>query len=157
MRGRPDSRGLGTAGAGDCRSAAVEIEKAQQARLDGVGFYRFAIRERNEGPMIGLVLIERDRLEADFIIYRLEFWVCPPLSRQGIATSAVRLACGYAFNELNADEIKAYVRPDNAGSGKVLRQFGFLDTGVRRPSGLGRPLAVWRLYRRVWDILRADV
>lgn len=49
---------------------------------------------------------------------------------KGIATEAVKLTCGYAFNKLNLERLDAGAYENNIGSRKVLLKSGFIQEGV---------------------------
>ena len=51
---------------------------------------------------------------------------------KGIATSALRLLCEYAFNEMNLNRIYTYVLKDNIGSIRKNEKNGFKIEGTLR-------------------------
>lgn len=61
------------------------------------------------------------------------YWLSPDYWGRGIATEALRLVCGYAFQELRANRIEARVYGFNSASGRVLEKCGFtLEGRLRR-------------------------
>ena len=55
----------------------------------------------------------------------ISYWVVENFTNKGVATSAVELACGYAFNELGVDEIDATIQPENSASIRVIEKLKF--------------------------------
>lgn len=49
---------------------------------------------------------------------------------RGVGTSAIRLACRYAAEELGITRIVAYIKEGNEASVKAFRKAGFTDLGV---------------------------
>ncbi len=62
----------------------------------------------------------------------MSYWVFPQFRGRGFASSAVRLVCGWAFEQLRIARIELYIEPDNVESRKVARRAGFSEEGVLR-------------------------
>lgn len=64
------------------------------------------------------------------------YTVIPSEQRKGYATEAARAVVAYAFDELDADRLVAYVVPANVPSVRVAEKLGFVDDGpVTRAAG----------------------
>lgn len=58
------------------------------------------------------------------------YWVNPDARGRGVATTALRLVTGWAFDELSLDRILLTTHPDNAASQRVAERAGFSREGV---------------------------
>lgn len=90
------------------------LEAAANQRTD----YPFAI-VTGDG-LIGVVGISAGHGDIE-----LGYWLGRPAWGKGYATEAARLALGFAFDELELNEITAGHFADNAASGRVLQKLGF--------------------------------
>lgn len=59
----------------------------------------------------------------------VSYFVHPTHRGRGIATRALRLVCGWAFDDLGPDAVSTRVRAGNAASLRVLAKVGFRPTG----------------------------
>ena len=59
----------------------------------------------------------------------VSYFVHPTHRGRGIATRALRLVCGWAFDGLDLDVVSTRVRAGNAASLRVLAKVGFRPTG----------------------------
>ena len=62
----------------------------------------------------------------------LGYWVSQHVNGRGIATEAVRLAAGIAFESYGLHRIDAFTREDNTASQRVLEKNGFHRAGLSR-------------------------
>lgn len=60
------------------------------------------------------------------------YWVHPAARGRGVATTAVRLVCAYAFGELGLRRVDLRAASTNAASRRVAERAGFRPTGTRR-------------------------
>ena len=61
--------------------------------------------------------------------WNVSYFVHPAHRGRGIATRALRLVCGWAFDGLDLDVVSTRVRAGNAASLRVLAKVGFRPTG----------------------------
>ena len=61
--------------------------------------------------------------------WNVSYFVHPAHRGRGIATRALRLVCGWAFDDLGLDAVSTRVRAGNAASLRVLAKVGFRPTG----------------------------
>ena len=62
----------------------------------------------------------------------LGYYVDRGLNGRGLATEAVRLICGFAFDTAGLHRIQAGVMPRNAASARVLAKVGFRHEGLAK-------------------------
>lgn len=55
----------------------------------------------------------------------ISYWVVENFTNKGVTTSAVELACEYAFDELGVDEIDATIQPENSASIRLIEKLKF--------------------------------
>jgi RimJ/RimL family protein N-acetyltransferase len=60
------------------------------------------------------------------------YWVAAPERGRGVAVRALRLLCGYAFDDLGAQRIELWIEPANAPSLRVAEGVGFHREGLLR-------------------------
>ena len=106
-----------------------QIAAAQrQARLGER--YEFGIWE-NGGGLVGRISlggISRGALQNAYLGYGVD----KEHGGRGIATQAVKLAVGVAFEELGLHRVQAAVVPENRASARVLEKAGFREEGLAR-------------------------
>ena len=61
--------------------------------------------------------------------WNVSYFVHPTHRGRGIATRALRLVCGWAFDDLGLDALSTRVRAGNAASLRVLAKVGFRPAG----------------------------
>ena len=99
--------------------AAAAIKQAN----DSPNSHCFAIADNKSGELLGniaLVIEEQDQNAGEIM-----FWLAPNARGRGIATSATRLLCTWAFDKLDLGRVTAKVLKDNDRSHKVLERLGF--------------------------------
>ncbi|HLF21328.1 MAG TPA: GNAT family protein [Aestuariivirga sp.] len=62
----------------------------------------------------------------------LGYWIGAPFTRQGLMTSAIGLAMGFAFDHLQLHRIEAACLPSNAASIALLARCGFEREGLAK-------------------------
>nr|WP_271210700.1 GNAT family N-acetyltransferase [Rhodococcus wratislaviensis]GLK36206.1 acetyltransferase [Rhodococcus wratislaviensis] len=90
----------------------------------------WALREREDGPVLGMIgLMARDVTAAE-----IGYWLSPAARSRGLMTTAVNLVCDFAFRPdgmgLERIEWRAFV--GNLDSAAVARRVGFRFEGVQR-------------------------
>ena len=107
-----------------------QIAAAQrQARLGER--YEFGIWENGTGNLVGRISlggISRGALQNAYLGYGIDI----AHGGRGIATRAVELAVGVAFDELGLHRVQAAVVPENTASARVLEKAGFREEGLAR-------------------------
>lgn len=95
---------------------------------------------------VGLVRVdERD------LIGEIGYWIAPWARGQGVATEAVALVAGWAYDELGLARLELLIDPDNTASRSVADRAGFLLEGTLRSRavirGDRRDMAIYALIR----------
>jgi RimJ/RimL family protein N-acetyltransferase len=108
------------------------LEVIEGWRLDWAAGRRapFAVRHAASGDTVGSVELHLD----DSDEWSISYLTHPAWRGRGIATRAVRLACGWAFATLGTDRVLLSAAEDNAASRWLARNVGFVDTGQRTKS-----------------------
>ena len=60
------------------------------------------------------------------------YWVAPESRGRGTAARALRLLCGYAFDELEVRRVELWIEPENSASRRVAAAVGFVCEGRMR-------------------------
>jgi RimJ/RimL family protein N-acetyltransferase len=99
---------------------------------------------RQAGTQIELALVEPDahnvmlggaslhNVDAGQGRAAIGYWLASHARGRGVATHAVRLICGWAFEELGLSRLELTCGPDNSGSQGVAERCGFTREGVMR-------------------------
>ncbi|RAG84998.1 hypothetical protein DN069_13620 [Streptacidiphilus pinicola] len=74
--------------------------------------------------------------------FELAYWLAGHARGAGVASSAVRLVCQWAFRELPALRIEALVQPENTSSRAVLLRASFTHEGTLRAFRIRRGLPI---------------
>jgi len=83
----------------------------------------WAITESKTDDMIGACGFEKwSRLHKRL---ELAYDLNPKYWRQGIATACIKKIITYAFEEMQAERIEAFLKPDNIASANLLKKIGF--------------------------------
>lgn len=91
----------------------------------------FAAREATTGVLVGGCEI---RLKEEGIAH-MSWWTNAAFRGRGYASRAARLACAFAFRELEVERMEVYIETDNLASRGVARKAGFVQEGVLRKLG----------------------
>ncbi len=116
---------------------------------------------RAGGEALGLVIVGPDdggllgsigaRLELADGRCELGYWTARRARGRGVATRAVRLLSGWAFEALGVGRLQILVEPDNTASRRVAERAGFAFEGVLRSylvnKGVRRDAASYSLLR----------
>lgn len=77
------------------------------------------------------------------------YWVAAAARGRGVATRALRLICGFAFDELGAQRVELWIDPENAPSLGVADAAGFKREGLLRSfmpiNGVRRDMLMYSL------------
>ena len=96
---------------------------------------------RGEGLALVIVSVEDDSLLGSIGFHdhspaegrcELGYWLAPWARGQGSMTRAIRLFCGWIFDELAIDRIQAGIEPGNAPSHALIQRAGFAHEGTLR-------------------------
>ena len=88
----------------------------------------FAVCDAESGELIGGI---GARLGEDDVV-EVGYWVRADKRGQGVATRALRLVTGWAFEELGAGRVHLIADPANVGSQRVAEKAGFMREGTLR-------------------------
>jgi RimJ/RimL family protein N-acetyltransferase len=116
------------------------------------GALALAVVDAASGEVFGSVDIRRP-FDWDAEFGEVGFLVGPDARGRGIATRAMRLLLGYAFETLGMERVQALVHSENPASRKVLERLGFRREGLLRDY---RPGAAGREDRILFSLLRAE-
>jgi RimJ/RimL family protein N-acetyltransferase len=94
------------------------IARSRERRTKGID-YPFAVFRKNDMTLVGAVGVHPD------LNYELGYWIGEPFWGKGYATEAARRVTRFAFEDLNAKEVRAGWYADNPASGRVLEKIGF--------------------------------
>jgi RimJ/RimL family protein N-acetyltransferase len=111
--------------------AADYVGRARRWWRDGT-FFPFAVTD-GDGRLIGAVgcgWADRGALVAE-----IGYWTRREARGNGAAPAALRLAAGWAIEELGAERVQVRVEVENAASQRVAQKAGFTREGVLRSSG----------------------
>jgi RimJ/RimL family protein N-acetyltransferase len=93
----------------------------------GLGPYQFAVEEA--GRLVGSIGMSVNETAR---IGHIGYWCVRHARGRGVTTHALRLLCGYAFNELGLERLDLMTDPDNLASQRVAQRVGFQYEGVLR-------------------------
>ncbi len=93
--------------------------------------YPFFIFSAGERQLLGAVTLSNVRRGVAQTA-SLGYWIGEPFARQGLMTSAIGLAMGFAFEHLQLHRVEAACLPDNAASIALLARCGFEREGLAK-------------------------
>jgi len=99
---------------------------------------RFQIMTRGENHLVGGI----ELIALDACVHELGYWLTPGSWGKGYATEAGCAVIDMARYALGSERIVARHMVDNPASGRVLRKFGFVETGRGRLFSLARDMEV---------------
>jgi RimJ/RimL family protein N-acetyltransferase len=102
------------------------ITRWQQERIEGKRF-TFAIRDSVTDQLLGGCELR----PLDGTTANVSYWTYPTHRRRGVATRAVALLRGVAFEEFGFLRLDIVTHPDNVGSRQVALRNGFKEVGLR--------------------------
>jgi len=136
----------------DTRRYMAEIFRKQQ-KLP-LTEWIWAIAPKDEpGVLIGTIDIklkseEHGHAETEFTLTKSRWGY-------GLMTEALREVIRFGFDQLGVNRIRAYCRPENIASGRVLEKVGMVHEGVVRESlyfdGAYHDMKLFAILRRDWD------
>lgn len=90
-----------------------------------------------DGAVVGCTGVYVDRTDEIGVV---GYWTAPEARRQGITTTAVRMLCAWAFDDLGLARLELSTAATNPGSNAVARSLGFTCEGTRRSAMLLSPI-----------------
>ncbi|MBP0459918.1 GNAT family N-acetyltransferase [Streptomyces montanisoli] len=128
----------------DAAAAGARLDRDRRLRSEGTAIL-LAITVDGRTPL-GEVMLRRAPEGTE-----LGYAIGPAHRGKGLATRAVRVMAGYAFEQLGVDQVILELEPENAASVAVATRTGFtlLDVELIRGVEKGRPYALqtWGLNR----------
>lgn len=119
----------------DGESCASEILAARH----GPAQVAFAICDSRGNP-VGNVAVMRRNATAE-----ISYWLSAPARGRGWASTALRAATAWAFEEWDVDNAELEIDPANEASVRVAEAAGYLRHGTRLQSACGGPALLYRL------------
>lgn len=104
----------------------------------------FAVVTGDDTPVAAVGLgVHRSRVLG--AVGEVGYWAAPPVRGRGLVTRAVRLVCGFGFDELGLGRIEWQAEVGNGASRRVAERAGFRVEGTarQRPSHRGRRVDGW--------------
>ena len=89
--------------------------------------WNFAIVEATSGDLVGSISVRLVESNG-----QVGYWIKPEARGGGIATRALRLLSGWAFEELGLERLQLIVEPENVASQRVAERAGFTREGLLR-------------------------
>jgi RimJ/RimL family protein N-acetyltransferase len=128
------------------------IGRGHEAAATGDGL-PLAIVDARSGSVLGNVGLAQ--VDARMATGEVFWWLDAAARGRGTATTAVRLLCGWTFDELGLARLAARVEPRNAASVAVAERVGFRLEGVLRSAEPAKD-GVGRIDLGVWSLLATD-
>lgn len=115
-------------GAGEQGRLRALLRESQASGEEPTGLLVIELQEGGPVGALALQLVSQGSRIAELT------WlmVSPDARGSGIATAAVRLACGRAFDELGLHRVQAETYGDNPAGRGVFERAGFTREGIRR-------------------------
>lgn len=131
---------VGDRGVRTLEDATAYIESGPRASYASSSFGLWAVVARDGGDLAGICgLLKRDALDAPDV----GFAMLPAYRGRGYATEAAAATLAHGRDHLRLDRILAIVKPQNAGSIRVLEKLGMVRERVTRLSADGPELLVF--------------
>jgi RimJ/RimL family protein N-acetyltransferase len=105
------------------------IDSRPQMWENDIG-YHFAIIDSSNGSFLGHCGL--DHIDLQNKVAELGYWVTTGRTNQGIATSASKLVCDFAFNKLKFNRVEIVIAKENAKSQRVAEKLGAQKEGLLR-------------------------
>jgi len=93
--------------------------------------YPFFIFSAGERQLLGALTLSNVRRGVAQTA-SLGYWIGAPFARQGLMTSAIGLAIGFAFDHLQLHRVEAACLPGNGASIALLKRCGFEQEGLAK-------------------------
>ena len=108
------------------RDAIAWINTANQGHQSGEQ-YIFAIRDKNDGALIGGTGLHLDKRDNRA---EIGYWLGEPHWGKGYATESTQTMIGFGFGTLGLNRITASYVKYNPASGKVMQKCGMVEEGT---------------------------
>ena len=102
---------------------------AMVATAQSDSMQRLLICERSDGAVIGVVTLS-EIVRGAFQNAYLGYWLDADHQGRGYMTEALKLALGYAFEQLELHRVEANIMPSNRRSVAVVERLGFRKEGL---------------------------
>ena len=131
--------------------SAADVE-AWRAGLAANGERAYAVCDRDDGALIGVVSLMAGKKAAGAVPVQLAYWIGVLHWGKGYATEAARRLLRFAFGDMGLTQVEALVMSGNDRSTRVLEKLGFISGEERTvpAPARGGPVRV-----RAWYIDRA--
>ena len=110
--------------------ARAHLAEHEQARQAGKQIEFALVEPHDDNAVLGGVSLNNVELEQGRAA--IGYWLASHARGRGVATHAVRLICGWAFEDLRLARLELTCGPDNRGSQGVAERCGFTREGVLR-------------------------
>lgn len=110
----------------------LEEEEFTEAYIRNMyGFYGYGIwiLQLKDGRIIGRAGISNREIDNGMTL-EIGYVLGSRYWRQGYATEAVTAIMEYAFEELEAEDISCFIKPDNIPSANLAKKLGFENLGI---------------------------
>ena len=129
--------------------AQTWLERYEEGRRDGCR-EAFAVVE-DEGDFLGIAVVPE--IDRETRTAELGYVVSPAARGRGVATEALRLLTGWAF-ELGMFRLELLISAENVGSQKVAKRCGYTREGVLRSLYVKQGV---REDTEIWSLLATDL
>ena len=102
----------------------------QQEEWDTARAFNFGVFDRQKGDLLGGCGI--NRIDADYRLANLGYWIRSSQVGNGYASDATRLLATYGFDRLNLERIEIVVAVQNTASIRVAEKAGAVMEGILR-------------------------
>jgi [ribosomal protein S5]-alanine N-acetyltransferase len=130
------------------------IHRVDENWKSGVGF-GFGIFLRDTNELIGRVNLS-NVVRGAWQSCTIGYFMDQASNRKGYMTEAVRLACQFAFEEVDLHRVQAAVMPNNLASIRVVEKNGFLYEGLAyyylKINGKWEDHRVFSVTKECWEI-----
>jgi ribosomal-protein-alanine N-acetyltransferase len=136
----------------------LELELDQRAWAAGTAFAFAVLATDEDDRLIGRVALA-NVVRGPWQNATLGYWIDRRASRRGHATRAVRLAVGYAFENLGLHRVQPAIIPRNAASLRVAEKVGFRHEGralrYLKINGVWEDHEIFALTAEDWPAVKA--
>jgi RimJ/RimL family protein N-acetyltransferase len=113
-------------------SAEEFLDMSRAGFTDGSGAHMVVVGAE-DGELLGACGLSVNRLD---LAGEVGYWTTAEARGTGVARSAARLVCAWAFEEVGLGRLFLRAAVDNAGSNAVARSLGFVHEGTLRRASI---------------------